>query len=712
MADQLAQRNLHTIADLLQFLPRRFRTRHGHQPIAELRADMVTSIEGQVQAVNERFMRQRRVLEVVLNDGTGGVHLMWFRPPGRSFSEQFVRGARFAASGTVRRYKQFLQIAHPEIRRLEDIGELGHTAMLPLLPHAAGAQAETVDASDDSEDAIVPLYLDVDGMHPNQLRRLIAQVLPHLADWPDPLPQAQRTQRSLCPLGDALLNLHAPPADTEIEALQNCRDPWHRRLIYDELFFLQLGLLKRRQDSGAKERGVVLPADTSMQACAADLLPFAPTGAQQRVLADIGQDLLSGRPMQRLLQGDVGSGKTAVAFTAALAVARAGLQTALMAPTELLAEQHARTARTWFDKHNISTALLTGSTPPKEKRRILAAMADGSLQLVVGTHALIQNDVKFGKLAFAIIDEQHRFGVLQRARLAQLGEAGLAAVPHMLVMTATPIPRTLALTVYSDLEVSIIDELPPGRQPIATRVFRDGERGKVYAQVREQVALGRQAYVVFPLVEESDKEGMDEIRAAKESADELLAGPLQGLRLALLHGRLSGEEKEAVMQAFLRRDVDVLIATTVIEVGIDVANATLMVVEHAERFGLSQLHQLRGRVGRGSHESFCFLLSRNKPSETAWRRLQILAESNDGFRIAEEDLAIRGPGDFVGTRQSGLPMLSLANLSRDAELLAMARADARAVLALDPQLTSAAHAAIVSKLAQQWSDKMKLVEVG
>jgi ATP-dependent DNA helicase RecG len=444
---------------------------------------------------------------------------------------------------------------------------------------------------------------------------------------------------------------------------------------------------------------------------AGGILPFTPTRAQLRVLGEIDHDLRLVQPMQRLLQGDVGSGKTAVALTAAAALARAGLQTALMVPTELLAEQHARTAAKLLTPLGISSALLTGSTPAARRRSLLADLRSGALSLLIGTHAVIQDTVVFAALALGIVDEQHRFGVLQRAQLQKLGRDSLGTTPHMLVMTATPIPRTLALTVYGDLDTSVIDELPPGRTQIITKLYADRLRDTAYSRLVEAVAQGRQAYVVYPLVESSDKEGMSELRDATGAAQELAAGALQGLRLGLLHGRLHSEEKDAVMRAFAAHELDVLVATTVIEVGIDVPNATVMVIENAERFGLSQLHQLRGRVGRGSDQSHCFLLVQ-RPSEDAWRRLMVMEQSSDGFRIAEEDLAIRGPGDFVGTRQAGLPELSLAELGRDQKILLQARADATALLAHDPNLMLPVHAPLSRRLAHSASAKLQLVRVG
>ena len=698
VAELLATRGLHTVLDLVHFLPRRYQGRSGFLSLGELVADGVASVEGQIATVSDRFVRGRRSLEVTLVDPTGKLHLVWFRVPGRGFVEQFRRGHRLKAAGTVKRFRAALQMVHPEVTHLADSGadEFSH------VPEGPSAE---------QEQDVLPLYLEVEGLAPRALRRIMAAALEALPELHDPLPEALREARKLCGLGEAIAALHAPPPEADLADLQAARTPWHQRLIYDELFYLQLGLLWRRLTQKTQAQGLPFNLAQPLPEVAHALLPFVPTAAQARVLSEIDSDLRRPEPMHRLLQGDVGSGKTAVAFTAALAAHRAGLQTAIMAPTELLAEQHAQTAQKILGPH-LRVALLTSGVPTKDRREILAALAGGQVHVIIGTHALIQAAVTFAALGLAIIDEQHRFGVLQRARLTEMGRESTGRAPHMLVMTATPIPRTLALTVYGDLDVSVIDELPPGRQPITTELYRDGERAQVYQAVRTAIAAGQQAYVVFPLVEDSDKEGMGEIRAATSSAEELAAGPLAGLRLGLLHGRLSSEEKEAVMRAFARHDMDVLVATTVIEVGIDVPNASVMVIEHAERFGLSQLHQLRGRVGRGSAKSFCYLLAKARPSDDAWRRRDIMVQSQDGFRIAEEDLSIRGPGDFVGTRQSGLPVLTLAELGRDSALLMAAREDARAVLAADPALQQPHHQGLKRALGAMWADRLRLLEVG
>jgi ATP-dependent DNA helicase RecG len=694
IAAALAKRSLHTVIDLLYFLPRRYQGQTGCAQLAELSDGVVATVEAEVHGASERLLRGRRSLEVICRDATAALHLMWFRVPGgKAFVEQFKPGTRLRATGTVKRYRGRLQMAHPTIKWVDSL---------------------EVAAPGPQSDAIVPLYLEIDNLHPISLRRLIDAQLQQLRSGAlrltDPLPATLRQRRQLCGLAEALGGLHQPPAETALADLQAFSTPWQRRFIYDELLLLQLCVLQARGQVSATP-GRAIPLEQTLPEIGAALMPFSLTGAQRRVLEEIEADLRQPRPMQRLLQGDVGCGKTAVALTAAAAVGRAGLQAILMAPTELLAEQHARSAALYFTKQGLRAALLTGHTPAAVRRQTLAALRDNSIQLLIGTHAVIQPKIELAALALGIVDEQHRFGVMQRARLQAMGRASLGTTPHMLVMTATPIPRTLALTVYGDLDASAIDELPAGRRPITTRLVRDAERGRLYARVVEAVAAGQQAYVVFPLVEGSDKEGMRELRDATSAAEELAAGPLKDLRLGLLHGRLEADAKDAVMRAFAAHALDVLVATTVIEVGIDVPNATVMVIEHAERFGLSQLHQLRGRVGRGSVQSQCYLLMR-RPGDDAFKRLSIMEQTTDGFKIAEADLQIRGPGDFIGTRQAGLPELSMADLARDQDLLRQARQDAATILRADPRLAAPAHQELARRLASSSQARLGLVQVG
>ena len=663
VAAKLKTRSIHTVGDLLLFFPRRYERLRSGGSIRDLAEGVTASVLGRIVSVSDRRFRGRRTLEVLISDDEASMVLKWFRVPGGSFVERFKKGSWIRASGPVTKYKARHQIVHPETQLTEG----------PLLSHNSA-----------SEDSLIPHYLEIEGVYPQRLRTFIEEAL-HLADTiSDSLPASLRERHQFPTLGQCVAALHQPPAEA-LKGLESLTSPWHRRLIYEEFLALQLVVTKRKVES-AREQATVFGGELSLLDFSSGLFPFQFTQAQVRSLQDIDSDLRSGAPMHRLVQGDVGSGKTAVALSAAAYVAEQGAQAAIMAPTELLAEQHMRNALKTLAPIGIGVVLLTGKLSAQERRDALAQIESGEVGCVIGTHALIQDSVTFHRLALGIVDEQHRFGVLQRARFVEMGRQSAGAVPHMLVMTATPIPRTLALTVYGDLDVSTIDELPPGRTPVTTKVFSDGKRAQVFREVEKQVAEGRQAYVVLPLVEESDKEGVAHLRDAVSTAEELAHGYLSGTRVGLLHGRMSADDKDRIMRRFAERDIDVLVSTTVIEVGIDVANATVMVIEHAERFGLSQLHQLRGRVGRSSLKSFCYLVAGSAKSDDTKRRLKVMEETNDGFKVSEADLEIRGPGDFMGTRQSGLPLLSLANLVRDQQILAAARKDAAWLLERDPDL--------------------------
>jgi ATP-dependent DNA helicase RecG len=508
------------------------------------------------------------------------------------------------------------------------------------------------------------------------LRQAIARVLPLVRHWPDPLPKALRDGLDALPTrSEAVEQIHRP---SDPARLQQAR----RRLVFDEFLLLQLALGLRRERLRAREAPPLLggSGQESLMGRFLALLPFPLTAAQNRVLSEIREDLAQPQPMARLLQGDVGSGKTVVALAALLSAIESGCQGALMAPTEVLAEQHLRKLAPWLDQLHVSSALLTGSTPTRRRRQLLQDLINGQLHLLVGTHALLEDPVQFQRLGLVVVDEQHRFGVRQRNRLLAKG-----LQPHLLTMTATPIPRTLALSVHGDLDVSQIDELPPGRTPVCTRLLREGERDQAWQLIREQVALGQRAYVVLPLVEESEK--LD-LRSAVDVHRALAEEEFADLSVGLLHGRLSSEEKQRALGAFAAGATQVLVSTTVVEVGVDVPEASVMVIEHAERFGLAQLHQLRGRVGRGAAASHCLLINASG-SPLARQRLEVLVRSTDGFEIAEMDLRLRGPGQMLGTAQSGLPDLALASLSEDGEVLEEARRVARELIARDPRLTGA-----------------------
>ena len=559
---------------------------------------------------------------------------------------------------------------------------------------------------------ILPVYQKPGEIPLGAMRRIVAQaVSSSLASARSAVPAPVHGRAGLLPLPEALRYLHTPPKDADIDALEAQATPAHRTLAFEELFALQVGMTLRKLEREAQP-GLVSPrADERIRAFFASL-PFTPTRAQKRVVHEIAGDLSSARPMNRLVHGDVGSGKTVVAFAAALQAIAAGFQVAVMAPTELLAEQHFATMRAWAETMGVDIRLLTGSFRAAAAREVREAVASGHTDLVVGTHALIQESTAFARLGLAVIDEQHRFGVVQRQRIqsgARSGDGREDVRADTLLLTATPIPRTLSLTLHGDLDVSFLDELPPGRRPVVTRVIRTGARARLHERMAAAMREGRQCYVVYPLVEES--EAMD-LADATSMAEQLQKGAFRDFRVGLLHGRMKATEKDAVMRRFKAGELHVLVATTVIEVGIDVPNATIMVVEHAERFGLAQLHQLRGRVGRGSLESFCCLVADVGQSRDSFERLRVLETTSDGFAVAEADLRIRGPGEYLGTRQSGAPALRAANLVRDAEVLEQARKEAAAWLAEDPRLVTPASADLRRVLAARWAGLLDLAEVG
>jgi ATP-dependent DNA helicase RecG len=517
------------------------------------------------------------------------------------------------------------------------------------------------------------------------------------------IPEEVCQRQNLIPLSEAFRKAHFPDAEDNISLLNEGKSPAHRRLIFDELFFLEIGLALRRSGT-VMETGIAFPVTHLYTNQLCKLLPFALTPAQERVLSEIESDMRLPHPMNRLLQGDVGSGKTIVALMAGLMAIEGGYQMALMAPTEILAEQHFLNIRPLVEKLGLRTALLTSSLKKSQKETLGEEIHAGKIHMVIGTHALIQEGVEFQRLGLVIIDEQHKFGVLQRVSLKKKGYN-----PDVLVMTATPIPRTLAMTLYGDLEVSVIDQLPPGRGTITTRVFNEKERFRVYRILREEISKGKQAYVVYPLVEESER--LD-LKDATQMAKHLQRDIFPEFRVGLIHGRLKSEEKETIMADFKSQRIHILVSTIVIEVGIDVPNASVMVIEHAERFGLSQLHQLRGRVGRGKDPSQCLLIAQYPRSEEAQRRLRVMEQTTDGFKIAEEDLAIRGPGELLGTQQSGLPDFRVANFVRDIQLLGEARKEAFSIISRDPILSLPEHLFTKETLKERWKGRLELATIG
>jgi ATP-dependent DNA helicase RecG len=658
LAAKLAKLGIETVQDLLFLLPLRYEDRTHVVPIGSLRAGDRAVVEGEIQLAEVVFRRRRQLL-VRISDGSGFLTLRFFYFTGAQ-QAQLVRGMRLRCFGEARRGTIGLEIVHPEYRRA-DVDDAGRT-----------------------EGSLTPVYPATEGVQQGRLRILTAQALDEVErssvrDWvPPELLAAADADAPLPSLAAALAYVHRPPPGADVERLQSGYHPAQRRLAFEELLAHQVSLRLLRRDIQADPAWPLAPpGELAARLLAA--LPFGLTGAQARVLGEIRADLARPSPMLRLVQGDVGSGKTVVAALAALAAVECGYQVALMAPTELLAEQHFQNFEQWLRPLGLPVALLSGRLTGRARVRAFEAIAAGDVPVIVGTHALFQEGVKFRNLALAIVDEQHRFGVHQRMALREKGLAD-GRFPHQLIMTATPIPRTLAMTAYADLDVSVIDELPPGRTPVKTVVLAEGRRDEVVARILSACAEGRQAYWVCPLIAESDEL---EYQAA-EATHAVLAGALPGLKVGLAHGRLTPAKKEATMAAFKRGEIDLLVATTVIEVGVDVPNATLMVIENAERMGLAQLHQLRGRVGRGAKESSCVLLYKAPLSALARERLQVMRETTDGFEVARRDLELRGPGELLGTRQTGLMQMKVAELTRDADLLPAVQDAAEVLLARYP----------------------------
>ncbi|WP_081803584.1 ATP-dependent DNA helicase RecG [Halotalea alkalilenta] len=645
MAAKLARLGLDSIADLLFHLPLRYQDRTRLTPIGQLRAGQEAVVEGEVTACDV-IQGRRRSLLVRLKDATGILSLRFYHfAPAQA--QQFARGSRVRLFGEARAGSTGLEIYHPEYQLL----------------------SAAVERSTDGEieESLTPIYPTTEGLTQMRLRGLIAQAFKrydaHPGALPELLPEPLRERFSLLALNDAIRYLHHPPPDASLDQLAAGTHPAQRRLAFEELLAHQLSLRQVRSRI-QRDTAPLIKGGDGLKARFLAALPFSLTGAQRRVLAEIDRDLEREIPMLRLVQGDVGSGKTVVAAVAALSAAAHGYQAAVMAPTELLAEQHYKSFRAWFEPLGLDVAWLAGRLKGKQRLDAKAAIEDGRAQVVVGTHALFQADVRFHRLGLAIIDEQHRFGVHQRLALREKGEAA-GITPHQLVMTATPIPRTLAMSAYADLDLSVIDELPPGRSPVKTVAVADNRRQEVIERIRSACSEGRQAYWVCTLIEESEALESQAAEATLAALEEALPE----FAIGLVHGRMKASEKSEVMAAFKAGELDLLVATTVIEVGVDVPNASLMIIENPERLGLAQLHQLRGRVGRGSTESFCVLLYHPPLSDHSRERLAVMRETNDGFKIAEKDLELRGPGEVLGTRQTGLMGMKIADLVRDRPLL-------------------------------------------
>jgi ATP-dependent DNA helicase RecG len=677
-AADLARVGLHTVEDLLFRFPLRYEDRSRLLPIASVRPGMKVSITGRIVHTALRTTRRPgfKIFEAIVSDESGSILVNWLNQA--FLRDVFKAGQHVVLYGAAEmRGHGGLQLTNPDHELLDDEeGETIHTGR------------------------IVPVYEKAGAVTPKIQRRFVHEALLGLTpDLPDPVPESLRLAEGLPSRYAALHAAHFPPADERLDDLNRFATQAQRRLIFEEAFLFQMGVMARRRAAAVEQKAGTIVVDDRVRDSARKVLPFRLTPGQRTALKEIVDDLQRPHPMNRLLQGDVGAGKTIVALLAAVVVMENGLQAAFMAPTEILAEQHFATISRLLQNSRFRVALLTGSTGTAARRRQLAEIEAGTIHLVVGTHALVQGDVVFHRLGLAIVDEQHRFGVLQRATLRAKG-----LHPDALVMTATPIPRTLALTVYGDLDASTIRDRPPGRRPVKTTMMPETRRDEMQALVRRELEAGRQGYVVYPLVEESEKV---DVKAATEMADTLAQQVFPEFRVGLLHGRMRADAKEQVMRAFAAGELQLLVSTTVIEVGIDVPNATVMVVEHAERFGLSQLHQLRGRVGRGAEPSYCVLVYQPPMSPDAKERLSAMIDTADGFEIAERDLRLRGAGDFFGTRQAGLPTFRLIDLVRDRELLDLAQREA------DRWFASAAPTpAAVAELLRSWSSRFKLMEVG
>ncbi len=722
LAEVLAAKGISTVADLLFYLPFRYEDRLNPRGIAELRPGEMATVIAEVR--NSGLFRTRRmpIFQMTAGQGRARLKCLWFN--GTYLRDRFKPGQMVALYGKVETDRNGeLQIMQPQFEILGDASEDGSSDAIDQ------KQAASLEIG-----RIVPIYESAGQgrLTARWFRRIIRNALENIPQTlPDPIPAAVRSRMSLISPIEALWQVHWPEAGESLADLQSSRTPAHLRLIFEELFFVELGLEFRRRQMKA-QTGIPFRLDERSRDAIKKILPFHPTAAQKRVLKEIAADMVKPYPMRRLLQGDVGSGKTIVAFEAAIIAIENGCQVALMAPTEILAQQHYFSARRILESAGYRIVLLTGSLEQDRKREIRRHIAQGNAHLIIGTHALLEESVEFAKLGLVIVDEQHRFGVMQRLRLMRKtnedgprekrsiaagkpvppnGSTGAEPPePDVLVMTATPIPRTLALTIYGDLDFSVLDELPPGRTPIVTRRISDERSNEVWDFVRKQVAGGHQAYVVYPVIEENEER---ELKAALKMYKELSNQTFADLKVGLLHGRLDSDLKEQVMRRFQSGELNILVATTVIEVGVDVPNATVMVIEHAERFGLSQLHQLRGRIGRGSGKSFCILMTGGKVSEEGEQRLDAMVRTNDGFQIAELDLQLRGPGEFFGTKQAGMPSFHVANLIRDRQVLEAAKREAAAVLSgPGPEISQEEIDRAVRHMRTRWQSTFGLVEVG
>ncbi|MGA3242080.1 MAG: ATP-dependent DNA helicase RecG [Bryobacteraceae bacterium] len=682
-AAMLEAKGLVTVEDMLAYVPFRYEDRSNMKTVAQLAPGEMATVIAEVRSAKLSGFKRRNLgmFEARFSDASRAILVAkWFH--GGYLANVLAEGMKVALFGKVEfdGYSGEVQMLHPEFEILSADDEDGEAAL-----HVG---------------RVVPIYEGVAKLTTRVLRTLTHRIFAELPPEEDHLPQFLRSRLKMPDRWTALRDTHFPPPDSDLRLLNSFRSPAQFRLIFEEFFWLECGVALKRSKARLLP-GIAFQINEGIRERIKAMLPFKPTDAQKRVIQEIVNDMKEPRPMNRLLQGDVGSGKTIVAAEAAVIAIENGYQVAVLAPTEILAAQHASYFRQILSKLGYVTALLTGSFSSREKTQLKRLAAEGLAHVVVGTHALLEKDVEFKKLGLAIVDEQHRFGVMQRLGLVQKG-----VHPDVLVMTATPIPRTLAMTLYGDLDVSVIDQMPPGRKPIITKHSTADAIEQVYSFVKRQIDEGRQAYVVYPVIEESETQAM---KAAQQSYEHLSREVFPDIAVGLMHGRLGGDEKEAAMQRFKEGHTRILVSTTVIEVGVDVPNASVMVVEQAERFGLAQLHQLRGRVGRGAAQSYC-ILATEKMNDAARERIRTLVESTDGFHISEMDLKLRGPGEFFGTKQSGLPSLRVANILRDSEILEVARREAVAFIAHPPEDEDLRR--VVTYIRDHWQRRYGLVTVG
>jgi len=682
MAERFAAKKIATVEDLLFFLPRAYEDRREIKKISKLETGKTQTLIGNVILTQAKYYGKKRLLEVTVSDNTASLTAKWFKGQMSYLTGTFKKGTRVIFTGNVTLNYTGKSMIHPDY---EIINEEDEANLLNFK-------------------RIVPIYSETEGLHQKYFRRIMNQALEQYSRYvASPIPADICRKRNLINIHEALLSVHFPAASESIEKYNAMQTVAHHRLIYDEFFFFQLGMAMKKSGR-TLEQGISFKMQGKLLDKFLASLAFNLTDAQIRVIAEIQRDMVAATSMNRLLQGDVGSGKTIVAMAAIIKACENNYQTALMAPTEILAKQHYLVIKNWANSIGLNTVLITGSMSAALKNETLEQINSGKADIVIGTHALIQEDVDFQRLGLVVIDEQHRFGVLQRATLRNKGINA-----DVLVMTATPIPRTLAMTVYGDLDISVIDEMPPGKKPVHTVLMGENKRDKVYQTISAELAKGHQAFIVYPLVEQS--ENLD-LKDATNMADHLQKDIFPEYRVGLIHGKMKEKEKDTVMHEFLGNKINILVSTTVIEVGIDVPRASLMVIEHAERFGLSQLHQLRGRVGRRDIQSSCILLAGYKCTAEARKRLKVMEKTTDGFVLAEEDLAIRGPGDFLGTRQSGLPDFRVASIIRDTRILNAAKEDAFGLAARDPLLGKPEHAILKETLFVKWKGKLDLARTG